>query len=176
MPKNQKTEQQSKQQPYKVISMRRGVAALLALALIAATALATVTVTRLASRDAAMNQPTVPAQMVEQTRMRSAVAAPASRAAAQQQRPGRDELRIELSNNGFAPAEVTHAAGVFAIAVENLDIAGEYVLRLKDAGGTLVKEVSVQKGSASWTADLTAGSYTLSEASHPDWVCRIDVQ
>jgi hypothetical protein len=32
---------------------------------------------------------------------------------------GRDEVRIELTSNGFAPSEVKHAPGRFAIAVEN---------------------------------------------------------
>jgi len=87
-----------------------------------------------------------------------------------------DELRIELSSSGFVPAEVQHAAGTFAIAVENTTFAGAYTLRLKAADGTLLKEVEVQKGSAAWTITLQAGQYTLTEASHPEWLCRITVQ
>jgi hypothetical protein len=91
--------------------------------------------------------------------------------------PGlQDELQIQLSNDGFMPSEVQHAAGTFAIAVENSNIEGEYTLRLKAADGTVVKEVQVQKGSAAWTVTLTAGEYTLTEASHPQWLCRITVQ
>jgi hypothetical protein len=87
-----------------------------------------------------------------------------------------DELRIDMGSSGFTPAEVQHAAGTFAIAVENSAITGEYTLRLKDAAGALVKEVQVQKGSAAWTVTLSAGEYTLTEANHPQWVCRIVVQ
>jgi hypothetical protein len=87
-----------------------------------------------------------------------------------------DELQIQLSVNGFIPSEVQHAAGTFAIAVENSNIEGEYTLRLKAADGTVVKEVQIQKGSAAWTVTLTAGEYTLTEASHPQWQCRITVE
>ena len=87
-----------------------------------------------------------------------------------------DELRIEIGSGGFAPAQAQHAAGTFAIAVENSAIAGEYTLRLKDAAGAIVKEIQVQKGSAAWTVTLSAGEYTLTEANHPQWLCRITVQ
>jgi hypothetical protein len=87
-----------------------------------------------------------------------------------------DEVQIVLGASGFTPAGVTHAAGNFALAVENQDAAGEYVLRLTSADGTLLNEVRVQKGTAVWTVDLAAGSYALTVADHPDWVCQITVQ
>ena len=87
-----------------------------------------------------------------------------------------DELQIQRGTDGFTPAEVQRAAGTFAIAVENSAISGEYTLRLKAADGTVVKEVQVQKGSAAWTVTLPAGEYTLTEASHPQGLCRITVQ
>lgn len=91
--------------------------------------------------------------------------------------PGlQDELQIQLSSDGFSPSAVQHAAGTFAIVVENTDVEGDYTLRLKAADGTVVKEVQVQKGSAAWTVTLTAGEYTLTEAGHPQWECRITVQ
>jgi hypothetical protein len=87
-----------------------------------------------------------------------------------------DELQIELSSNGFTPAEVQRAAGTFAIAVENTAISGEYTLQLKAQDGTVIKEVQVQQGSAAWTVTLSAGEYTLTENTHPQWLCRITVQ
>lgn len=89
---------------------------------------------------------------------------------------GRDEVRIELTNNGFMPGEVTHLSGTFAIAVENTGTAGEYTLRLKTEDGAVLKEVSVQKGSTAWSVTLQAGRYTLTEANHPQWICNINVQ
>lgn len=90
--------------------------------------------------------------------------------------PQEDELSIELSTEGFTPAEVTHAAGAFAIAVDNRDVTDEYVLQLKAEGGTLLTEVRVAKGSASWTVELAAGRYTLMVANHPDWLCTIVIE
>jgi len=89
---------------------------------------------------------------------------------------GHDEVRIELTSNGFAPNEVQHAPGTFAIAVENSALSGSYTLRLKAEDGTVLKEIEVQKGSAAWTITLQAGQYTLTESSHPEWLCRITLQ
>jgi hypothetical protein len=92
------------------------------------------------------------------------------------QQGGRDEVRIELTNNGFVPAEVTHLAGTFAIAVENTSTGNEYTLRLKAEDGTVLKEIQVQKGSTAWTVSLQPGLYTLTEANHQQWICRIHIQ
>ena len=89
---------------------------------------------------------------------------------------GRDELRIQLSSNGFSPSELQHAPGRFAIAVENSTLSGEYRLRLKAEDGTVLSELQVQRGSSAWTVDLQTGRYTLTEADHPQWTCRIVVQ
>lgn len=89
---------------------------------------------------------------------------------------GRDEIRIELSSNGFSPSEVQHAPGSFAIAVENSTLSGEYKLRLKAEDGTVLSEVQVQKGSSAWTVTLQTGRYTLTEVNHPEWNCSIVLQ
>lgn len=89
---------------------------------------------------------------------------------------GRDEVRLELTTNGFAPGQVQHAPGTFAIAVENNALSGEYKLKLKAADGTVLNEFHVQKGSSAWTVTLQTGTYTLTEADHPQWTCGIVVQ
>ena len=89
---------------------------------------------------------------------------------------GRDEIRIELSSNGFSPSEVQHAPGSFAIAVENTTLSGEYKLRLKAEDGTVLNEVEVQKGSSAWTVTLQTGRYMLTEINHSEWSCSIVVQ
>ena len=76
------------------------------------------------------------------------------------QQGGRDEVRLELSSNGFTPLEVQHAPGTFAIAVENKTLSGEYTLRLKAEDGTVLSEVQVQKGSSAWSVSLQTGKYT----------------
>ena len=90
--------------------------------------------------------------------------------------PGfQDEVHIKLTASGFVPGEVQHAAGTFAIAVENATLSGEYTLQLKAQDGTVLKEVTVQKGSSAWSVTLQAGQYTLTETQNP-WICRLNVQ
>lgn len=89
---------------------------------------------------------------------------------------GRDEIRIELSSNGFSPSEVQHTPGSFAISVENTTLSSEYKLRLKAEDGTVLNEVQVQKGSSAWTVSLQTGRYTLTEVNHSQWICNIVVQ
>src|SRR5262245_23449376 len=86
---------------------------------------------------------------------------------ARAQQGGRDELRIELTSSGFTPNEVQHAPGTFAIAVENSTFSGEYTLRLKAEDGTVLNEFRVQKGSSAWSVSLQTGTYSLTEADHP---------
>lgn len=95
---------------------------------------------------------------------------------ARAQQGSRDELRIELTSNGFTPTEVQHAPGRFAIAVENNALAGEYTLRLKAEDSTVLYEFRVQKGSSAWTVALQTGTYSLTETDHPQWTCRIVIQ
>ena len=92
------------------------------------------------------------------------------------QQGGRDEIRVELTTNGFTPSEVQHAPGSFAIAVENNALLTEYKLRLKAEDGTILNEVQVQKGSSAWTVNLQTGRYTLTEVDHSEWICTIVVQ
>jgi hypothetical protein len=137
-----KNERSDKQSPG-VVSARRGVAVVLALALVTGTALATVTLTRLTSGSSAVNpKQTVLTSSAAGENLKTA-AAPNSTAP----QTAEDELHIELSTDGFAQTEVTRAAGTFAIAVDNLNVAEEYVLQLKGAGGVLLNEVRMQKGS-----------------------------
>lgn len=97
--------------------------------------------------------------------------------AASRVQPGfQDEVKIKLTANGFVPGEVQHAAGTFAIAVENATLSGEYTLQLKAEDGTVLKEVTVQKGSSAWSVTLQAGQYTLTETQNPQWLCRLTVQ
>ncbi len=104
--------------------------------------------------------------------VRGDISLAASASGAQQ---GRDEVRIELTSNGFAPSEIQHAPGTFAITVENRTISGEYTLTLKAEDGTVVSEMQVQKGSSAWTVNLPTGRYALTEANHSQWSCSIVV-
>jgi hypothetical protein len=160
------TQEKSERRSEGAITVGRGVAAAFAAVLVATTTLAAVALVRLASNDGTV------AKEASGPALPATVAAPTI---STQQDDG-DELQVALSVSGFSPAEVSHAAGAFALAVETQSADSEYVLQLKTEGGTLLNEVPVQKGSAVWTVDLPAGRYTLTEASHPNWVCQITTQ
>ena len=116
------------------------------------------------------NSPTVP-NPAEAKKSESAPS-PASNSKA----AGRDEISIGLTSDGFVPAEITHSAGVFGIVVQNEGQESEYTLRLKTQAGKVLEEIKIQKGSTGWSVNLLPGRYTLTEAKHPQWVCRITVQ
>ena len=86
-----------------------------------------------------------------------------------------DEVKLELTSNGFVPAQLTHASGVFAIEVENKSGIEEFTLKLMSQDGTVLNEVPVNKGSAAWTVNLQPGQYSLKEINHEQWVCTITV-
>jgi hypothetical protein len=88
-----------------------------------------------------------------------------------------DAVMTTLSPEGFTPGQVSHAAGRFNLRVRNRSGQPEVTLRLSKAGGEKVTEVKLTDKVREWTGsfELAAGTYTLSEAGHPDWTCRIEV-
>lgn len=84
---------------------------------------------------------------------------------------------ITLRPSGFDPAEITRPRGRFYLAVENRSGTHDLDLRLsREAGGRLV-EVRLPRGRLKWRGmiDPPPGTYTLTEAGRPDWVCRVTI-
>ena len=88
-----------------------------------------------------------------------------------------DTLVTTLGPSGFAPNQLSHAAGRFNLKVTNQSGEREVTLRLSDADGQKVSEAKLTDKVKEWSApvELTAGTYTLSEANHTDWTCRVEV-
>jgi len=88
---------------------------------------------------------------------------------------GQAEL-VKLTTKGFEPAEITRPAGKFLLGVTNRTGLAALSLRLTHESRRQVdgKQLGREMG---WhrVLDLPAGHYRLSEASHPDWVCRITI-
>lgn len=84
---------------------------------------------------------------------------------------------ITLRPNGFDPAEITRPAGEFLLTVDNRSGVHELDLRLDREGGGRQHEARTPKGKRGWNrlVNLPPGRYTLSEANHPDWVCRVTI-
>jgi hypothetical protein len=89
-----------------------------------------------------------------------------------------ETVSITVHATGFAPSEMTRAAGSFNLAVANQSGAGELSLRLTRDSGELVREFSVPQGAQQGSAELelSAGGYTLTEANHPAWLFHITAQ
>ena len=53
----------------------------------------------------------------------------------------------------------------------------EVDLRLDRVTGNRLRKVKAPSGQLDWTEllDLNPGEYRLTEAKHPDWVCRITI-
>jgi hypothetical protein len=86
-------------------------------------------------------------------------------------------LRLTLSPEGFAPAEVTLPRGRFLLVVYNKSGLEEVDLRLDAVAGGRMREARAKGRGSRWqeVLDPPPGEYVLSLAEHPDWACRITV-
>jgi hypothetical protein len=86
-------------------------------------------------------------------------------------------LPIYLRRPGFTPGEITRPAGDYFLAVKNFSGVPDIVLRLDRERGGRLHEVKVTRDRQSWRQNvrLTPGVYLLTEADHPNWVCRITI-
>jgi hypothetical protein len=105
---------------------------------------------------------------------------PREAAAEAQGNPGRplaEALPISLRAGGFSPSEVSRPAGDYYLSVNNLSRVPDLILRLDREKEGRVKESKTSREKTYWRehVHLTPGTYVLTEASHPDWVCRITV-
>ncbi len=84
-----------------------------------------------------------------------------------------------LTSSGFAPTVVMHAAGQFKLVVQNKSGIEPPALRFNgETDGNAWRNVRTLGQVHGWTreVDLDAGTYTLTEANHPEWVCQVRVQ
>ena len=100
--------------------------------------------------------------------------------AAAQAPPTGEPLEAELiviRPSGFEPSQVTRPAGRFILAVENRSGLDEVDLRLDREAGNRLQQVRVPRSKLDWSGvvDPPPGTYVLTEASHPDWSCRITI-
>lgn len=84
-------------------------------------------------------------------------------------------LPIQLKKLGFVPLEITRPAGDYQLSVSNQSGVSEISLSLEREHGARLHEGRLNKERLRWRQNvrLTPGTYLLTEASHPDWVCRI---
>jgi len=95
----------------------------------------------------------------------------------QQQLPA-DVTLTTLNATGFSPSEIAHEAGRFRIVVRNKSGVADLDLRLDGEQSSRWVERHELGEIQGWvaTVELEPGTYTITEANHPDRSCRLIVQ
>ena len=94
--------------------------------------------------------------------------------------PTSKRIEVELVTiraSGFEPGEINRPPGKFLLAVDNRSGISEVDLRLDRLTGGRVHEARVSRDRPDWQTplELTPGQYLLTEAYHPNWICRITI-
>lgn len=99
-----------------------------------------------------------------------------------QQQETRQRSRMEaeiitITPLGFEPLEIMRPAGRFILVVDNRSGLDDVTLRLDLETGQRQQEVRIPREHPDWDSvvDLHPGTYLVTEASHPDWLCRITI-
>jgi hypothetical protein len=92
-----------------------------------------------------------------------------------------DRIEVEevvVTPTGFDPQKIDRPAGRFILVISNRLIAKDCEFRLQREAGPKLHDVSLKRGEHDWndSFDLTPGRYVLTEANHPDWICRINIR
>jgi hypothetical protein len=92
-------------------------------------------------------------------------------------KPHAEALPITIRWGGFVPQELTKPAGDYYLSINNLSGVRDLVLRLDREHGNSPQEAKVSHQKPYWRqhVHLTPGTYLITEAGHPQWVCRITV-
>jgi hypothetical protein len=88
-----------------------------------------------------------------------------------------EALPIQLKAGGFVPREITKPGGDYFFSVQNVSGQEDILLRLESEGGERIHEINLNKQKRSWRklVHLAPGTYLLTEANNPKWVCRISI-
>jgi hypothetical protein len=86
---------------------------------------------------------------------------------------------VTIRPAGFEPADITRSKGLFLLAIENRSGIDGINVRLDKEAGSRLRQIPMSrlKQNLNWSEglDLPPGSYILSEADHPEWICRITI-
>ena len=86
---------------------------------------------------------------------------------------------VTLTPTGFEPAELTRPRGAFLLVVDNRSNNPELLFHLNSENGKRAHEQQTHRGGRlDWNKvlDLPPGRYVLTEATHPNWVCKITIE
>ena len=85
---------------------------------------------------------------------------------------------ISVGPDGFQPAGLTRPSGRFLLALNNRSGLKELTFQLLREDGKLMQEARVNPKQPNWRSlvNLPAGTYRLTEVSHPHWLCNIVIR
>lgn len=89
-----------------------------------------------------------------------------------------DTVTVELSGYGFSPTVINHSASQHFLFVHNVSGLSNPSLVLKDQKGVAWAQANLAYEKKHWSGliDLGPGTYTLTEANHPNWSCTITLK
>ena len=92
-----------------------------------------------------------------------------------------DTIAIELTTKGFTQTQLSHSAGQVLIFVHNKSGPAPRSLAfsmLTSTSPTVLRQPSLTQTHPHWfeVMTLSAGTYQLTEGSHPTWNCTITIQ
>jgi hypothetical protein len=86
---------------------------------------------------------------------------------------------VTLTSRGFDPDEVLTTNGRFILDIENISgFPNASISLANNSTNAVVQTTQMPRGKIDYVKafDLAAGTYVLTEASHPEWTCTITVQ
>lgn len=88
-----------------------------------------------------------------------------------------ETVLVTITRFGFEPKEIERGAGKIFLEVDNRSELSEVELRLDAEHGNRMHQKRVPREQLDWLQplDLRPGRYTLTEANHPQWSCRITI-
>ncbi len=104
-------------------------------------------------------------------------ATPANSQPPTQNRSEMEAETITITPLGFDPPQMTRPKGAFLLVINNRTGLDEITFRLDREAGNRLHEVRVPREQLDWDTViyLHPGTYLLTEASHPEWECRITI-
>lgn len=87
-------------------------------------------------------------------------------------------ITITVSSQGMTPSSATVSAGIVHLLVKNTSSVETLQLKVVRESGEVVKEMSAPNSSGEWAIELelSAGQYTISEATNRLWNCHLTAE
>ena len=84
---------------------------------------------------------------------------------------------ITVTSHGFEPREISRPKGSILLMIQNRSGLPDVAIQLNREAGPNLRALQLPREQPNWddVIDLEPGTYVLTEADHPDWLCRITI-